>query len=101
MRKKTPDTSKLTRSNVAPYTRGKTESDKTAVVAKTDKPEAPKDVKVKDLKESDGKIDAKFDDVKSGATEHTMANEAPKPGDGPKSATSNEAPVTVEGKGAA
>jgi hypothetical protein len=106
MRKKTPDTSKLSRANAAPYTLRKTgPSDNDLVVAKNDKTEAktePKtDPKVetkvdaKALAASDGKVDAKFDDVKSGK-EHAAIDAtdgAPKPGDGPKSATHNEAPT--------
>jgi predicted DNA-binding WGR domain protein len=70
MRKKTPDTSKLTRSNVVPYTRTSTSpSDKNLDVAKPDKSDKPdKDKKA----------------------------EAPKLGEGPKSATRNEPPVSIE-----
>jgi hypothetical protein len=67
--------------------------------AKGDKPEVKVDAKV-DAKalaaHSDGKVDAKFDDVKSGAVpvERVEPHDgAPKPGDGPKSATHNEPPT--------
>jgi len=124
MRKKTPDRSKLSRTNAAPYTLRKVEpSDTTIDVAKTDKTDAGKGEKgekgekekiepkveakvdAKALAASDGKIDAKFDDVKSGATpvagtpipaglERVEPHDgAPKPGDGPKSATHNELPT--------
>ncbi|MDQ3339273.1 MAG: hypothetical protein M4D80_29265 [Myxococcota bacterium] len=110
MRKKTPDTSKLTRANAAPYTLRKTEaSDNDLVVGKNDKTEAKTDAKTeakaappadgetkvdaKALAASDGKVDSKFDDVKSGQVAVEATDGAPKPGDGPKSATHNEAPV--------
>src|SRR5687767_10108407 len=108
MRKKTPDTSKLSRANAAPYTLRKTgPSDNDLVVAKNDKtepkteakPEPKTDTKVepkidaKTLAASDGKVDAKFDDVKSGQVAVEATDGAPKPGDGPKSATHNEAPT--------
>ena len=101
MRKKTPDTSKLTRTNAAPYTLRKTEaSDNDLVVAKSDKTDAKtepktelKNVDPKALAASDGKVDSKFDDVKSGQVAVEATDGAPKPGDGPKSATHNEAPT--------
>ena len=104
-RKKTPDTSKLSRANAAPYTLRKTDaSDNDLVVAKTDKTDAktdaktdvktePKNVDPKALAASDGKVDAKFDDVKSGQVAVEATDGAPKPGDGPKSATHNELPT--------
>jgi hypothetical protein len=104
MRKKTPDTSKLTRAKAAPYTlRTPDASDKNLVVAKdkTDKGEkATEKVDPKTLVASDGKIDAKFDDVKSGEVPASAEparvephDGAPKLGDGPKSATHNELPT--------
>ena len=109
MRKKTPYTSKLTRANAAPYTLRKTEpSDNDLVVAKNDKTDAkteaktdakpevkpePKNIDPRALAASDGKVDAKFDDVKSGQVAVEATDGAPKPGDGPKSATHNEAPA--------
>jgi hypothetical protein len=102
MRKKTPDTSKLSRTNAAPYTLRKTEPSATTIdVAKRDKTDADVDVKkepkVVDAKAlaaaSDGKVDAKFDDVKSGAVPVEPHDGAPKPGDGAKSATHNELPT--------
>ena len=71
MRKKTPDASKLTRRNVLPYTRASTSpSDTTLDVAKPDKSENDK-------------------------RDKQPASDAPKLGDGPKSATSNEPPVEI------
>jgi len=81
MRRKTPETSKLSRSNAAPYTLRKAEpSDTKFGVAKTDKTDAKTEAKGDAVKEkveakvdakalaaTDGKVDAKFDDVKSGA----------------------------------
>jgi hypothetical protein len=101
MRKKTPDTSKLTRANAAPYTLRKTEaSDNDLVVAKNEKTDVkteaktePKVVDAKALAASDGKVDSKFDDVKSGQVAVEATDGAPKPGDGAKSATHNEAPT--------
>jgi hypothetical protein len=104
MAKKTPDTSKLTRAKAAPYTLKAAEpSAKHLDVAKSDKTDKgekaatePKvDAKALAASEgkSDGKIDAKFDDVKSGALPVEPHDGAPKPGDGPKSATHNEAPT--------
>lgn len=104
MRKKTPDTSRLSRANAAPYTLRKTEASATnSDVAKTDKPETKSEksdksdakgetkVDPKALAVSDGKVDSRFDDVKSAAVE--PHDGAPKPGEGPKSATQNEAPT--------
>ena len=106
MRKKTPsETSKLTRAKAAPYTlRTPDPSAKTADVAKSDKTDKDKGEKVeakvdaKALAASDGKVDAKFDDVKSGAVNEGIErvephDGAPKLGDGPKSATHNELPT--------
>jgi hypothetical protein len=98
MRKKTPDTSKLSRTKPAPYTLRKPESSDTTVdVAKTDKPDKgpAKDAPKADVKAiaSDAKVDAKFDDVKSGAMPVVDEDGAPKPGAGPKSATQNELPT--------
>jgi hypothetical protein len=95
MRKKTPDTSKLTRANAAPYTLRKTEPSATNFIVAKDKGDKKVEAKVdvKTLVEGDGKIDAKFDDVKSGPVTVEPTDGAPKPGDGPKSATHNEAPT--------
>lgn len=106
MRNKTPDTSKLTRAKAAPYTlRTPEASAKDLDVAKSDKtdkgekaatPTAEKpNVDPKALAASDGKVDAKFDDVKSGQTPVVVElhDGAPKPGAGPKSATHNELPT--------
>lgn len=105
MRKKTPDTSKLTRAKAAPYTLKAPEaSAKDLDVAKSDKTDKgetkaePKNVDPKALAASDGKIDAKFDDVKSDAMPVVVEphDGAPKLGDGPKSATHNELPTAPE-----
>ena len=98
MAKKTPDTSKLSRAKAAPYTLRKPESsDTTLIVAKTDKPDKgeAKEKPKADVKAiaSDAKVDAKFDDVKSGAMPIVDETGAPKLGDGAKSATKNELPT--------
>lgn len=106
MRKRTPDTSKLSRANAAPYTLRKTEPSATNFdVAKTDQPGKSEksdksDAKIekidpRTLVASDGKVDAKFDDVKSAAVLVEPHDGAPKPGDGAKSATHNEAPTEM------
>src|SRR5690242_3887235 len=94
-RKKTPDASKLTRTNVAPYTLRKSEASDTKFDVAKDKGDKKVEAKVdvKTLAASDGKVDAKFDDVKSGPVNVEATDGAPKPGDGPKSATHNEAPT--------
>jgi hypothetical protein len=107
MRKKTPDASKLSRTNAAPYTLRKAESsDTTLIVAKTDKEkekappkDVPKDAKA-DVKAiaSDAQIDAKFDDVKSGAMPVVDESGAPKLGDGPKAATQNQPPTEARAR---
>lgn len=96
-RKKTPDTSKLTRVNAAPYTLRKSEPSDTKFDVAKDKGDKKVEAKVdvKTLVVSDGKVDAKFDDVKSGPVDVEPTDGAPKPGDGPKSATHNEAPTEV------
>jgi len=107
MRRKTPETSKLSRSNAAPYTLRKAEpSDTKFGVAKTDKTDAKTEAKGDAVKEkveakvdakalaaADGKVDAKFDDVKSGAVRVEPHDGAQQPGDGAKSASHNELPT--------
>ena len=111
MRKKTPETSKLTRSNVLPYTRTSADASDTRLdVAKNDKKvekdkaEPPKQDKTDAPKLGDGPKSATSNDppttIDPIATPHDVkqpvVEDAPKLGDGPKSATRNELPTERE-----
>lgn len=97
MRKKTPDTSKLTRAKAAPYTLRTSESAKDLGVAKSDKTES-KDKVETPVDPKAPAADGKVDDVKSESTLERVEphDGAPKLGDGPKSATHNELPTEPE-----
>jgi len=110
MRKKTPDTSKLSRTNAAPYTLRKSEpSDKTRRVAKPDKPEpkpepnkAEKDAMKPEATAEGAEEGTPTKPIGGGAAAEVGAaagvevrptDGAPKLGDGAKSATHNEPPT--------
>ena len=97
-RKKTPDTSKLTRVNAAPYTLRKTEPSDTKFDVAKDKGDKKVEAKVdvKTLVVSDGKVDAKFDDVKSGPV-----NVEPTDGAGPVAPPAGAPAVRTAGRSSA